>query len=42
LAREEIKEKINDFLEFNENEGIAYQNLWDARRAVSSTKCLHE
>jgi hypothetical protein len=26
---EEIREKIKKFLEFNENENIPYQNLWD-------------
>ena len=25
--REEIKKEVKDFLEFNENEGIAYSNL---------------
>jgi ABC-type Na+ transport system ATPase subunit NatA len=34
LVREEIKKEIKDFLEFNENEGTAYSNLWDAMQAV--------
>jgi hypothetical protein len=29
---EEIREKIKKFLEFNENENITYQKLWDTDR----------
>ena len=34
LVKEEIKKKIKDFLELNENEGTLYQNLWDTMKAV--------
>ena len=33
LVKKEMKE-IKDILEFTENEGISYQNLWDTRKAV--------
>ena len=38
LAKEEIKKEIKDILEFNENEGTTYPNLWDTMRAVLSRK----
>jgi hypothetical protein len=28
----EIREEIKKFLEFNENENTAYQNIWDTER----------
>jgi hypothetical protein len=31
---EEIREKIKKFLEFNENENITCQKLWDTAKAV--------
>jgi hypothetical protein len=47
LIRKEIKKEIKDFLEFNENEGTTYQNLFDILKAVMkgkihTTKTLHE
>jgi hypothetical protein len=29
LVKEEIKKKLKDFLEFNENEATTYPNVWD-------------
>jgi exonuclease III len=34
LVKEEIKKELKDFLEFNENEDIQYQILWDTMKAV--------
>jgi len=34
LVKEEIKKKIKDFLEFNENEGTTFPNLWDKMKVV--------
>ena len=38
LVKEEMKKEIKDFSEFNENENISYQNLWDTMKAVQKGK----
>ena len=40
LIKEEIKNEIKDFLEFNENEATTYQNSWYAMKAVLSGKLI--
>jgi hypothetical protein len=37
---EEIREEIKSLLEFNENENITYQNLWDTAQAVLRGKFI--
>jgi hypothetical protein len=38
LVKEEIKKAIKDFLEFNENEDVSYQNLWDNNQSSAKRK----
>jgi hypothetical protein len=36
----EIREKIESFLEANENQNTTYQNLWDTAKAVLRGKII--
>jgi hypothetical protein len=38
LVKEGINKEIKYFLEFNENEGITYSNLWDTMKAFLRRK----
>jgi len=40
LVKEEIKKEIKDYLEFNENEGTTYSNLWDTMQALLRGKLI--
>jgi hypothetical protein len=46
LVKEGIKKEIKDFLEFNKNEDISYQNLMDnessGKRKTHSSECLQK
>jgi hypothetical protein len=37
---DEIKEEIKRFLEVNENENMAFQNIWDTAKAVQRGKFI--
>jgi hypothetical protein len=37
---DEIKEEIKRFLEVNENENMAHQNIWDTAKAVMRGKFI--
>ena len=40
MVKEEISKEVKDFLEFNENEGTSYQNLWDTMKALVRGKLI--
>jgi hypothetical protein len=40
LVKEEIKKEIKGLLEFNENEDISYQTLWDTMKAVLGERLI--
>ena len=40
MVKEEIRNEIKDFVEFNENEGTAYPNLWDTMKVVLREKLI--
>jgi hypothetical protein len=40
LVREEIKEEIKEFIEFNENEDSSYPNVWDTMKAMLRGKSI--
>jgi hypothetical protein len=40
LVKKKINKEIKDFVEFNENEGISYPNVWDTIKAVLRGKLI--
>jgi hypothetical protein len=40
LVKEEIKKEVKDFIEFNENEGRTYTNLWDTMKTALRGKLI--
>ena len=42
IVKEEIKKEIKGLLEFNENEGTTYPNLWDTMKEVLGRKLSSE
>jgi hypothetical protein len=40
LIWEEIKKRVNDFIEFNKNDGTTYPNLWDTMKVVLRGKLI--
>jgi hypothetical protein len=40
LVKKEIRKEIKDFLEFNENEDISYQNFGDTMKALVRGKLI--